>query len=386
MCTSSHRSCKRRSSCARVLLSLVLMVLVAPLLSVPASAGVSQGNTYWYITDEEYIDGELCYVISLFQDGSRYPTLCDFAFCVDTSHPSDQLKPVGWNNETGTIWHCTVVPFTTLEVPRNGFYVDDDWLVSLQVHSLGLTDYEDDFTGITFTLYDPTVFPTLYLEVPTGYASSTPQLSRVYPFYYSEDFSTGFTVEDGDSPMSVSSLVYGINSVVYDIESSSNVSISSESAFMLRSLEGSNVSNLVPIVFVDPTTVEIGRWYHFTAELSLEYYCPVSKLESYSVGDLIPHDPIYNIEAILDGLNNGELEYIQALESATGISSSSVGQNWQNVQNWQNAAGQLGTSDETESGVLALVPFFAAFPLFGAFLLVLVAFGVLYLLIKKAVS
>lgn len=401
MFISSLRSCKARCKGARVLLSLALAVLVVPLLSAPVAAGVSQGNTYWYITDTRKVNGQDYYVISLFEDGSRYYTQCIWGYYIHGEHPTEDVLALGYDTDiTLNVYHATIVPFQTLNVPRNGFFLDNDWLVDFQYIINGVyppynSQSEIEADELYVSLYDPSVMPTLYMDVSGGQLSDTVQYSRVYPFYLmcdpDENYLNGgmYTWQgtSGSGQVRISDILQGRNYTVYN-NTAAGIGVVASSKFLVASLEGSNSANVEPIIYIDPDSPNLEKniWYRIEAHISLEYLCPVSKLESYSVGDLFPHDTLYNIEAILDGLNNGEIEYIQALESASGINSSSVGQYWQNVQNWQNAAGQLGATDDTQSGILALVPFFAAFPLFGAFLLVLVAFGVLYLLIKKAVS
>lgn len=402
MFTFSPRSCKARSRGARVLLSLALAVLVMPFFSTSVAAGVSQGNTYWYITDVRSVFGQDYFVISLFEDGARYYTQCTWGYYVYAEHPSEGVLALGYDTDVALdVYHATIVPFQTLNVPRNGFFLDNDWLADFQYIITGVSSpynsqSEIEADELYVSLYDPSVMPTLYMDVSGGQLSDTVQYSRVYPFYLMYDLEDGNYINggmytwqgtSGSGLVRISDILQGRNYVVYN-NTVAGIGTEVTSKFLVASLEGSNSANVEPIIYIDPESpnLEKNTWYQIHAHISLEYLCPVSKLESYSVGDLFPHDTLYNIEAILDGLNNGEIEYIQALESASGISSSSVGQYWQNVQNWQSTAGQLGATDDTQSGILALVPFFAAFPLFGAFLLVLVAFGVLYLLIKKAVS
>lgn len=235
------------------------------------------------------------------------------------------------------------------------------------------------------TLINPNVFPVTTKRISGTtvqmWTSSDVSISNVFPFYYYDSSQVCTFSAYGTAQMSVSDCR---TLVAYTVTDPDVTAMDTDLAYVPVSIAGSYSADLIPLVIFKKASTT--NWYTGWVDLSYEYLVPKSKLDSYSVGDKFPRSSDLDIDAILDAIDNSEVEYIQALESASGINSSSVGQYWQNVQNWQNAAGQLGATDDTQSGILALVPFFAAFPLFGAFLLVLVAFGVLYLLIKKAVS
>lgn len=392
--STRHPATILRRAAAGVASVLMLALLLLPAFVSPVSAALSQGNLYWYVSDIVDFEDEEYYIISLFSDGALYPTDCQWLVYIQPEH-ADSVHPIGTaSGYSVEVYHETVCPFYQLEIPRNGFYLDDDWVVDLRVSNVSVL-YQGQDAGISerdtyFTLVDPSVMPTQYLEVSGGTIASSPLISKVYPFYIMDEgqevFVNGGVWLADVYPQYVSTMYQGFNYPVYSASSTGVTTVVSQE-FRMRSFEGFNVSELVPVPYFNPLSVTRGVWYTVSAQLSLQYLCPTSKLESYSVGDLFPHDALYNIDQILQGLEDGEIEYIQAMEDYFNISKNDVIDKGDALDEWLSSSDEIfGAFAYEDLSVEFGEAFGADLNFFAEILLMFLAFGIVFIFVRKGVS
>lgn len=373
----NHRSTRCPATMRRVLswcsLSVCCVLLLLPCFFSPASAYEAQGETTWFITDKVYMNGEYYYEITPWSNGEVYYSLLNF-YNLDQTMTNIAVNVPGEGD--GYFGRMLIFMENTLRIPRSGFYVDEDWYVKFSFGDAYGGDYR-------CALIDTAQWPVCYY---TGVATSS-SASRVYSLYCHHDDNNDWATMGvpADAYSDVTTKVFSTRMELYvptAVMNSVGTNLNTETILVKKTFAGGYSADIVPIVW-GPASSD--AWEYGELELAYQYYCPVSKLGEYEIGDAFPRTNELDIDAILNALDNAETEYIEQMERLYNLSKDSLSGYNSSLQGWQDTAGGLGFQEDFFDLSASFGSGMSNLMWISQILLMFSGLGVLFLFIRKAV-
>lgn len=362
-----------RRAAALLSSTLLFAVFLFPCFVQPAAAYDAQGETSWFITDKVYMNGQYYYEITPWADGSLYYSKLTF-YNLDQTMTNIAVNVPGEGD--GYFGRMLIFMESTLQIPRSGFYVDEDWYVYFEFGDAYGGDYR-------VALIDTSQWPVCYYQ---GVASSS-VASRVYSLYCHHDDNNDW------SAMGVPADAYGDYMTKIDADAmelyiptavmnSVGTNLNTETILVKKSCAGGYSADIVPIVWGPASSDE---WEYGELELAYKYFCPVSKLGEYEIGDAFPRSEELDTDAILNALDNVQLQYVDAMQYVGRIDSSDL-IGFSSMMDSANSAADT-YFDQTVGTVDAetISPWFVDNP-FMSVIGMIVCIGFVGMVLKKAVT